>query len=147
MALVKCPECGKEISDTVESCIHCGYVLEDEIAFSCPQCGEKILANEDAINTVAPCPWCEAKITVPEDDCGSPKESNSGKNGRWIAMSMVKCRECKKEVSSNADQCIHCGRKMRKSAGDLIWSALVFMGIIYLFRHRLYHLLIFLFGE
>ena len=30
MALVKCPECGKEVSDTVESCIHCGCVLNKE---------------------------------------------------------------------------------------------------------------------
>lgn len=27
MALIKCPECNKEISDTVESCIHCGYKI------------------------------------------------------------------------------------------------------------------------
>ena len=24
MALIKCPECGKEISDRAEVCIHCG---------------------------------------------------------------------------------------------------------------------------
>ena len=28
MALVKCPECGKEISDRASSCIHCGCPLE-----------------------------------------------------------------------------------------------------------------------
>lgn len=27
MALIKCPECGKDVSDTIENCIHCGYVL------------------------------------------------------------------------------------------------------------------------
>lgn len=27
MSLVKCPECGKEISDKAEVCIHCGYPL------------------------------------------------------------------------------------------------------------------------
>jgi len=27
MALLKCPECGKEISDKAENCPHCGYVL------------------------------------------------------------------------------------------------------------------------
>ncbi len=27
MALIKCPECGREISDTCDSCIHCGYKL------------------------------------------------------------------------------------------------------------------------
>lgn len=29
MALINCPECGKEISDTCESCIHCGYKLSN----------------------------------------------------------------------------------------------------------------------
>lgn len=28
MALIKCPECGKEISDKATNCIHCGYPLE-----------------------------------------------------------------------------------------------------------------------
>ncbi len=28
MALIKCPECGKEISDQAEVCIHCGYPIK-----------------------------------------------------------------------------------------------------------------------
>lgn len=31
MALVNCPECNKEISDTSEKCIHCGYTLHPEL--------------------------------------------------------------------------------------------------------------------
>lgn len=27
MALIKCPECGKEVSDTVEKCLNCGYKI------------------------------------------------------------------------------------------------------------------------
>lgn len=27
MALINCPECGKEISDKVKACPHCGYPL------------------------------------------------------------------------------------------------------------------------
>ena len=30
MALIKCPECGKEISDKSEKCIHCGFPLVKE---------------------------------------------------------------------------------------------------------------------
>ena len=30
MALIKCPECGKEISDEAEVCIHCGYPLKNK---------------------------------------------------------------------------------------------------------------------
>lgn len=30
MALIKCPECGKEVSSTAESCIHCGFQLKEK---------------------------------------------------------------------------------------------------------------------
>ena len=29
MALIKCPECKKKISNTVKACPHCGYVLSE----------------------------------------------------------------------------------------------------------------------
>ena len=32
MALINCPECGREISSLSKTCIHCGYPLEEEIA-------------------------------------------------------------------------------------------------------------------
>lgn len=28
MALIKCPECGKEVSDQSEQCVHCGFPLQ-----------------------------------------------------------------------------------------------------------------------
>ena len=28
MTLIRCPECNKEISDTVKTCIHCGYKIK-----------------------------------------------------------------------------------------------------------------------
>jgi ribosomal protein L7/L12 len=30
MAMINCPECGKEISDASKSCIHCGFPLEKD---------------------------------------------------------------------------------------------------------------------
>ena len=30
MALIKCPECGKEVSDKASACIHCGYPLQEQ---------------------------------------------------------------------------------------------------------------------
>lgn len=29
MALIKCPECGREVSDKASTCIHCGYPLSE----------------------------------------------------------------------------------------------------------------------
>ena len=50
MALIKCPECGKEVSDKAKVCIHCGYPLtveniesqEIEESMYCPYCGKKL---------------------------------------------------------------------------------------------------------
>lgn len=38
MALIKCPECGKKVSDKANECIHCGYPINnndvnDDIAY------------------------------------------------------------------------------------------------------------------
>ena len=33
MAFVKCPECGKEISDKATQCIHCGCPIEIEFKY------------------------------------------------------------------------------------------------------------------
>lgn len=47
MALIKCPECGKEISDRSKVCIHCGYPLQNEnnksiVYIECPECGKEV---------------------------------------------------------------------------------------------------------
>ena len=41
MALIKCPECGKEISDKSEKCIHCGFPLVKEKNTICNINGKK----------------------------------------------------------------------------------------------------------
>ena len=38
-------------------------------------------------------------------------------------MSMRKCKECKKEISSNAEACPHCGAKAKKKHGCLAYLA------------------------
>ena len=35
MALIKCPECGKEISDKSEKCIHCGFPFKQNENTTC----------------------------------------------------------------------------------------------------------------
>ena len=47
MALIKCEECGKEISSSVSICPHCGISLKN-----CPECGTKINDNDTS------CPKC-----------------------------------------------------------------------------------------
>lgn len=45
MALIQCPECGKEISEKATSCPNCGYAFEN-MKF-CKHCGAKIF--EDSV--------------------------------------------------------------------------------------------------
>lgn len=53
MALIKCPECKKEISDKSQSCIHCGCPIEKELL--CNECGKKI-NKDDKICKNCGCP-------------------------------------------------------------------------------------------
>ena len=52
MALITCPECHKEISNTVSQCIHCGAAIT-----LCPECG-KALTKKDTF-----CPNCGYQVT------------------------------------------------------------------------------------
>ncbi|MBQ8576015.1 MAG: hypothetical protein IJ447_08225 [Clostridia bacterium] len=40
MALINCPDCGKEVSDSAKNCIHCGCVLKQNLV-KCPECGNE----------------------------------------------------------------------------------------------------------
>ena len=52
MALTKCNECGKEISDTIKVCPHCGYKNHWVKIINCPECGKEI--SDD----IGACPNC-----------------------------------------------------------------------------------------
>lgn len=69
MAMIQCPECGKEISDKAKKCIHCGKVFVEEKPVNeeirCSECGA-VLAEIDEI-----CPNCGCpveKIIKQEDE-------------------------------------------------------------------------------
>lgn len=54
MALIKCKECGKEISSSAKTCPHCGIKVEN---LNCPECGKKLKGDETN------CPDCGYPIT------------------------------------------------------------------------------------
>ena len=66
MALVKCPECGNDVSDKAQSCPHCGFPLEKQET-ACPECGKELSADDTY------CP-----------NCGYPISSNKSSNEKLI---------------------------------------------------------------
>ena len=56
MALIKCKECGKQISDKAEECPHCGYPISNESDTICAECGT---LNHGDVNE---CPNCGCPI-------------------------------------------------------------------------------------
>jgi ribosomal protein L37E len=54
MALIKCPECGKDVSDKAKACPHCGCPISEpqkendtEIYTQCPECGAWIKDSDN----------------------------------------------------------------------------------------------------
>lgn len=56
MAIIICPECGKEVSDKASTCPHCGISIAE--LERCPECNKPIIDN------MAPCPHCGYDVSV-----------------------------------------------------------------------------------
>ncbi len=75
MAMIQCPECGKEISDKARKCIHCGKVfVEEEIKTKkCSECGtENSLDATECIH--CGCPFEE--IAMQEKETNDKPKKN-----------------------------------------------------------------------
>ena len=55
MAIIKCPECGHQVSDKAASCPSCGVGIAGKV-IKCPECGE-IVFNDQAL-----CPNCHCPL-------------------------------------------------------------------------------------
>jgi len=44
-------------------------------------------------------------------------------------MALIKCKECGKQISSDADRCPNCGRKPPKSTSGFTWAVVAFLAI------------------
>ena len=79
MSIIKCPECGKDISDKSKSCIHCGFPISNsqnsrifktgtEIGYPCETCGlfnaNFIVQNSNETKTEAICQGCGENVSI-----------------------------------------------------------------------------------
>ncbi len=105
MALIKCPECGKEISDKAASCPNCGAMVKrkfcqhcgeqiDNDCVICPKCGKQVedlgsnnpnivINNSSSASAAAS---ASAAISSPII-CGKPKN-------KWVAFFLCLCTVC-----------------------------------------------------
>ncbi len=73
MALIKCPECGKELSDKANTCIHCGCPIEQKK--QCEECGH-LLSPRDSICPSCGCPVAGKIIIESKRDVSLAKFKN-----------------------------------------------------------------------
>ena len=83
MALVKCPECGKEVSDRAKSCPNCGFPIEEEVH-----------KNEQEYKT-------DSKDERVEE---LPPEERP---------EMFECLQCGRKLPVGIEECVFCGRTYR----------------------------------
>ena len=68
MSLIKCPQCGKEISEYAAECVHCGYKLKKSEQPHCPECGKELSGDETI------CPNCGFPLDEVSSDQSAPKK-------------------------------------------------------------------------
>lgn len=59
MALIKCSECGKDVSDKASACPHCGNPLTPKVF--CEECGKELTPNNKT------CPHCGCPVSAKAD--------------------------------------------------------------------------------
>ncbi|MGM9718422.1 MAG: zinc-ribbon domain-containing protein [Prevotella sp.] len=73
MAIIKCPECGHQVSDKAATCPSCGVGIQGKIT-KCPECGEIVL-NDQIL-----CPNCHSPlISTNNNDTEKSEPSQSHK--------------------------------------------------------------------
>ena len=73
MALIRCPECGKQISDKAAICVGCGFPIHDYIFENQKQSEESKSDDNDSASNVnnglEECPYCGEKVSSEDEYC------------------------------------------------------------------------------
>jgi len=78
------------------------------------------------------CPKCKEQIEIPRRAVEG-KEAMEGKE-ETVNPNLMRCPDCGKEVSRNAESCPHCGRKLKEkqTATGLLAAIVIGLGIGFL---------------
>lgn len=119
MALIKCPECGKKISDKAHTCIHCGYPLNEVITSG----GVRIKMPNNVAGGVDG--FFSSKRAAVKDQCGQILwEGNHGENARFRIEEPVKIRIELGEFADDTIGIVYPGRKyaLVQDGGIHMWA-------------------------
>lgn len=109
MALIKCPECGKEISDKAKMCIGCGFPLE-EMKLQEEMEPEKEVVEEQLTN----CLYCNS-VSFDDDgycnECGMKRSINKPQKIQKECSDSIYtiCPVCNKRNGKDDYRCVFCG--------------------------------------
>ncbi len=73
MAIIKCPECGHQVSDQAKTCPSCGIEIAGKVV-RCPECGEIVFNNLDV------CPGCHHPLHVAAAGQAAPSDAERGRS-------------------------------------------------------------------
>ena len=98
MAIIKCPECGHQISDKAPTCPNCGVEIAEKVT-KCPECGEVYFRDEVV------CPSCHRPsnrqtAAAPEPQVTVTAQTNTPKQQQNQAKPAVQPAPKKKKKSS-----------------------------------------------
>jgi uncharacterized membrane protein YvbJ len=122
--IIKCPECGHQVSDRAKTCPSCGVDILGKVT-RCPDCGEYIFKDDHE------CPNCHCSINAaaPESNPSS-QNTQSGQNTQISQNSLIPAA-----VQPGVEP------QPKKKSHKLLWSSLiiafvlaliiVFLGIYY----------------
>lgn len=119
MALIKCPECGKEISDKAHTCVHCGYPLIEVIASG----DVRIKMPNNIVDGVVG--FFSSKRAAVKDQCGQIRwEGNHGENARFRIEEPTKIRIALGEFADDTIGVVYPGRKyaLVQDVGIHMWA-------------------------
>lgn len=94
MALIKCPECNNEVSNSAESCPKCGFNMRlIKNTVECPYCNfgkpNKVIMNYSIESQNYICPECSKTVEI-----ATPDEETNWAAQKQIEQNLPKCPKC-----------------------------------------------------
>ena len=105
MALIKCKECGSEISSTAKSCPHCGYKNDNKV---CPECGNSVGINDKVCSS---CGFPLQKKNTQNIISENLDKITGAKSENYVTFKDLFKDSFKKHTDEELDEVFICGGK------------------------------------